>query len=74
MQQLEAEELLVYLIDLLTEYLTEIDRMEDKENAFVCGEQIAYIECLEIVQRWEYAEEYGLDFKVEEKFPLFEKT
>lgn len=69
--QLEAKEVLKYLIELLSEYLTEIAEIGDKENKFLCGEQIAYVECLEIIQRWENAQKNGLDYSVEKRFPLF---
>ncbi len=72
MQQLQAEQVLEYLIDLLIFYLNELTDIDG--NEFACGEQSAYIECLEIIQRWEYAEEYGLNFDIEEKFPLIEKS
>lgn len=69
-RQLEAEEVLIYLIQVLLEYLEELAGA-DRNNKFLCGEQIAYVECLEIVQLWEYAEKYGLNFNIEELFPLF---
>lgn len=70
MLPLEAEEILEYLIELLLGYLEELS-VADSTNAFICGEQVAYTECLEMIQLWKYADEFGLNFDIEKKFPLF---
>ena len=39
-------------------------------NDFTIGEMTAYIETLEILQRWEKATRHGLDFVIEDKYKL----
>ena len=65
-----AEEILVEMIKLLQEYLTEIQATGKDSDGFLYGEKLAYVECLEIIQRWQKAKRYGLNYKIEEKFPL----
>lgn len=66
-----AEETLGDLAELLLFYLEELKEtnISDK-NQFCYGERTAYTECLEIIQYWEKAKEYGLDFDIEGKYPL----
>ena len=66
---LTAEETLRALIDLLVFYLGELADVHADEP-FLYGERTAYTECLELLQLWERAEEYGLDFEIEERYPL----
>ena len=48
---MDAEEILVYLAELLLLYLEELkDAKKAGENSFRYGEQTAYTECLEILQ------------------------
>lgn len=68
MQKKSATQVLKDMIMLLTEYLTELSNSDSTE--FVYGEQTAYVECLEFLSHWEHAEENGLDFDVEKRFPL----
>lgn len=71
MQKKTANELLIFLISLLTSYLEELSFSSAlDENQFCYGEKIAYTECLEWLQEWEFAEAYGLDFDIENRFPL----
>ena len=66
-----AEQLLSDLIKHLIDYLTELsDVFDEPSTQFVYGEKTAYVECLEWLSAWERAEESGLNFNVEEKFPL----
>ena len=62
-----AEGILEYLIELLEYYLKELNGME---GDFFTGEKYAYVECLEIMQEWEKANKFGLDYMIEERFPL----
>ena len=71
MYQLTASETLLYLIDNLIisrEELREIDSYYSKEAAY--GAKAAFTECLEIIQHWEGARWNGLDFNIEENYPL----
>lgn len=66
-----AEEVLIHAIDLLTAYLIDLsDTRNTRKEQFAYGEKTAYTECLEVIAEWEHAKEYGLDFEVEERFPL----
>lgn len=71
MTKLTASETLNYMIELLTSYLEECkEAKKTDQDRFAYGAKIAYTECLEIVQHWENACCSGLDFDVEERFPL----
>ena len=71
MQKKTANELLNFLISLLTVYLEELSSASIlDEDQFCYGAQTAYTECLEVLQEWEFAEANGLDFDVENRFPL----
>lgn len=68
---MQAANILKYMIDLLLSYLEELSSVKTiDENDFAYGEKTAYTECLEIVQLWEHARSYGLDFDIEKKYPL----
>ena len=68
---LSAEEVLILLKELLVCYLEELkDARETGENGFLYGEQTAYTECLEYILLWDRAAEHGLDFDIEERYPL----
>ncbi len=70
-QLLSAEEVLILLKELLISYLEELkDACEPGENSFLYGEQTAYTECLEYIRLWDRAAEHGLDFDIEERYPL----
>ncbi len=71
MYQLTALETLLYVINHLINYLEElqeIDSYDSKETAY--GAKAAFTECLEMIQLWEGARWNGLDFNIEESFPL----
>ncbi len=71
MRKITAETLIVYMIELLTSYLIELSVSEEADDkSFIYGEKLAYVECLELLQHWEYANVYGLDYDVEKRFPL----
>ena len=63
-----AEEILKYMISTFTDYLRELSEKEHDEFGY--GEKTAYVECLEIIQRWEKAKENGLDYEIEKFFSL----
>ncbi len=67
-----AEEVLTAMAGMLTEYLYELKEIcADPRMRFQRGAMTAFVECLEYIQRWEKSEEVGLDFDVEEKFPIY---
>lgn len=67
-KKLTARATLIYMIKMLTEYLEELK--STAKEGFTYGEKTAYTECLEIIQLWEESEINGLDYEIEERFPL----
>ena len=52
-------------------YMEELFQCQGEErNEFQYGERTAYTECLEWIQMWKYADINGLDFDIEQKYPL----
>ncbi|MBR2971055.1 MAG: hypothetical protein IKC48_04605 [Clostridia bacterium] len=71
MQKKSSEEVLEMMIQLLLVYLEELSVFKDIDGEqFLYGERTAYTECLEMIQEWEYADINGLNFDIEEKYPL----
>lgn len=54
---MNAEETIIYLIQLYTQYLDELNL--SPRNDFTIGEMTAYVETLEILQRREKATRHG---------------
>ena len=68
---MNAQDTIIYLKDLLLNYLDELKGVRDKSDTlFAYGEKTAYTECLEVLQLWENAERNGLDFDIEKRYPL----
>lgn len=66
-----AKDTIIYLKDLLFFYLDDLKEVTDRQDTlFAYGEKTAYTECLEVLQLWENADRYGLDFDIEKKYPL----
>ena len=65
---MDAEETIIYLIQLYTQYLDELNVAP--RNDFTIGEMTAYVETLEILQRREKATLHGLDFVIEDKYKI----
>lgn len=66
-----ADQLLKVIADRLLAYLNDLKDCRDaKLTPFECGEKLAYTECLEMLQFYEKAKDIGLDFNIEERFPL----
>lgn len=66
-----AEKILLTLINLLLNYLEDLKDYKNIEtDQFQYGEKVAYTECLEYLQLWENTAANGLDFNIEEKYPL----
>lgn len=69
--KIPMDEILPHLINCLEICLFEIDeaRPKDREHAaFIKGERIAYIECLEILQQCEDYKKLGLDYDIEARY------
>ena len=66
-----AEQVLEKLIKILLGYLEELAEFKNVQGQlFEYGERLAYTECLEWIQEWKYAKLHGLDFEIEQKYPL----
>ena len=65
---MNAEETIIYLIQFYSQYLKELHL--SSRNDFIIGEMTAYVETLEILQRWEKATRHGLDFVIEDKYKI----
>ena len=65
---MNAEETIIYLIRLYTQYLDELSL--SPRNDFTIGEMTAYVKTLEILQRREKATLHGLDFVIEDKYKI----
>ena len=71
MDKRNAVEVLKSMIGILKGYVDDLADYHDVPNQqFQYGEKVAYIECLEMIQEWELAEENGLDFDIEKKYPI----
>ena len=71
MQKKNATEVLLHMIELLTEYLTELSDISDTlDQQFAYGEKTAYTECLELLAEWENAPQNDVMENVEKVFPL----
>lgn len=70
MKKLSAKDALGYLIEIIHLNLEELEERSDADDQFVFGEKVAYVECLEILQLWELAENFGLDYEIERRFPI----
>lgn len=70
MHKKSSDELLGEMISQLLIYLEELSSGEPKPDPFIYGEKTAYVECLEWLQAWEYADRFGLNFNIEQKFSL----
>ncbi len=66
---LTSEETLTRLMLILVNNLTELKDVQDlPDQEFEYGEKTAYIECLELLQDWEKANQLGLDYNIEVYF------
>lgn len=66
-----AKYVIEYLIGLILERLDDIqDIMDAPEDQFAYGEKTAYVEVAEILQYWKKSKKHGLDFRIEDKYPL----
>lgn len=65
---MNAEEILIYIIELFNNYLEELNAYP--RNDFIHGEMTAYVETLEILQYWNKANKYGLNYKIEDIYKI----
>ena len=65
---MNAEETLIYIIELFTYYLEELNEL--KRNDFIHGEMTAFVETLEIIQYWNKSKKHGLNYEIEDKYKI----
>ena len=73
MIQTDARETLLDLIDEITLALEDLQQEERRGrlNMYGEGEKTAFVQMLEFIQqRWEESDEQGLDYDIEEVFPV----
>lgn len=63
------------LIDTIVRVKETLEELYGKWNAsanadFVSGEKTAYVDVLELLSTWEDAEEYGLNFAIQQKYAI----
>ena len=69
----DAKETLLDLIDEVTIALEELqeDEVRGELNEYGEGAKAVYVQMLAFIrERWEESEEIGLDFNIEERFPI----
>ena len=69
----DAKETLLDWIDEVTIALEELqeDEVRGELNEYGEGAKAVYVQMLEFIrERWEESEEIGLDFNIEERFPI----
>lgn len=47
-----------------------VEHQDEEGKQFEYGERVAYTECIEWIEGWEKSKERGLNFNIEEKYPL----
>lgn len=65
---MDAKETLTLIIKVLNFYLSELNALP--RNDFIHGEMTAYVEILEIIQKWKDHKEYDLDYVIENRYKI----
>ena len=65
---MNSDKILLYLVDLFTSYLDELNSLP--RNDFIHGEMTAYVETLEIIQKYQKNIIEKLNFVIEEKYKI----
>lgn len=65
---MNSKQLLLYLVDLFTTYLDELNSLP--RNDFIHGEMTAYVEALEIIQKHHHNLNKSLNYAIEEKYKI----
>ena len=65
---MNSDKILLYLVDLFTSYLDELNSLP--RNDFIHGEMTAYVETLEIIQKYQKNIVEKLNFVIEEKYKI----
>lgn len=68
-ERLNLKDTINRTIGMITENLEELN--EEVITEFGLGAKSAYVECLEYLQQWKNAEENGIDFEIEARYPIY---
>ncbi len=66
----KASKILIYLAKKIEDYLNQLNAKNIGIDDFSYGEKTALVECLEIIQLWDEAKQAGLDYVIEDRYPL----
>ena len=66
----KASKILIYLANKIEDYLNQLNAKDVENDEFSYGEKTALVECLEIIQLWDGAKQAGLDYVIEDRYPL----
>lgn len=65
---MNAEEIIINVINLFTDYLDELKDLP--RNDFIHGEMTAYVETLELFQGWKDAKKHNLDYVIQKRYKI----
>ena len=65
----KSNEIIKFIIDSSIQHLENL-KTAGLDARYTLGEKIAYVEILEIIQRSDKENKFGLDFNIEEKYPV----
>lgn len=67
-KNVDAEYAMSQMVPVIEEILDKLNKEE--QNEYILGMKTAYVETLELIQRWEMFALYGLDYNIVEKYPI----
>ena len=65
---MNSDNLILYLVNLFSSYLEELNSLP--RNDFIHGEMTAYVETLEIIQKYQKNIIKELNYNIEEKYKI----
>jgi len=65
---MNSDQILLYLVELFTLYLDELSELP--RNDFIHGEMTAYVETLEIIQKYQQNLTNDLNYVIETKYKI----
>lgn len=65
---MSAKDIILYIIKLYTSYLDQLNSLP--RNDFIHGEMTAYVETLEIIQKYQVNISKDLNYVIEEKYKI----
>lgn len=67
-QNVDAEHALAQMVSEIEYRLSKLNN--EYQDAYVVGLKMAYVETLLTIQKWNKREQYGLNYRVEERYPI----